>query len=81
MEEFLNNLSPSAFDFYVEEMMFDATAPIQFKNDNFNSEVIGLSFSIRHYLLFFFFFFNLFINNLIVIMGRGDLNDKCLCWK
>ena len=58
MEEFLNKLSPSTFDFYVEEMMSDATVPIQFKNDNFNSEVIGLSFSIRHYL---WFFFNLFI--------------------
>ena len=54
MEEFLNKLSPSAFDFYVDEMMSDATVPIQFKNDNFNSEVIGLSFSIRHYLWFFF---------------------------
>ncbi|KAM3681780.1 hypothetical protein ACJW31_12G024700 [Castanea mollissima] len=39
VEEFLNNLSPSAFDFYVHEMMSDATAPIQFKNDNFYSEV------------------------------------------
>ncbi|KAK9994922.1 hypothetical protein SO802_024625 [Lithocarpus litseifolius] len=42
VEEFLNKLSPmspSAFDFYVDEMMSDATAPIQFKNDNFNSEV------------------------------------------
>ena len=43
MEDFLNKLSPSAFDFYEDEMMSDATAPIQFKNDNFNSEVIGLS--------------------------------------
>ena len=43
VEEFLNKLSPSAFDFYEAEMMSDATAPIQFKNDNFNSEVIGLS--------------------------------------
>ncbi|XP_050252093.1 protein NTM1-like 9 isoform X4 [Quercus robur] len=39
VEEFLNKLSPSAFDFYVDEMMSDATVPIQFKNDNFNSEV------------------------------------------
>ncbi|KAK4570993.1 hypothetical protein RGQ29_029730 [Quercus rubra] len=38
VEEFLNKLSPSTFDFYVEEMMSDATVPIQFKNDNFNSE-------------------------------------------
>ena len=66
MEEFLNNLSPFAFDFYADEMMSDATAPIQFKNGNFNFEVIILSFSIRHYLWFFFFF-----NNLIVIMGEG----------
>ena len=42
--------SPSAFDFNAVKMMFDATAPVQFKNDNFNSEVIGLSFSFRHYL-------------------------------
>ncbi|KAK4570999.1 hypothetical protein RGQ29_029731 [Quercus rubra] len=39
VEEFLNNLSPFAFDFYVGEMMSDATAPIQFKNGNFNFEV------------------------------------------
>ena len=79
MEEFLNNLSPSAFDFYVEEMMFDATAPIQFKNDNFNSEVIGLSFSIRHYLWVFFFFNKKKID--CYNWGREDLNIECLCWK
>ncbi|XP_075648870.1 uncharacterized protein LOC142619598 [Castanea sativa] len=39
VEDFLNKLSPSAFDFYVDEMMSDATVPIQFKIDNFNSEV------------------------------------------
>ncbi|XP_050252097.1 protein NTM1-like 9 isoform X1 [Quercus robur] len=39
VEEFLNNLFPSTFNFYVDEMMSDATAPIQFKNGNFNSEV------------------------------------------
>ncbi|XP_075648865.1 uncharacterized protein LOC142619594 isoform X3 [Castanea sativa] len=39
VEEFFNNLSPSTFDFYADEMMSDATAPIQFKNDNFNPEV------------------------------------------
>ena len=70
MEEFLNKLSPSAFDFYVDEMMSDATVPIQFKNDNFNSEVIELSFSIRQYLWFFFFLKKFIYNNLIVIMGE-----------
>ena len=49
MEKYWNMFNPS-FDFNAVKMMFDATAPVQFKNDNFNSEVIGLSFSIRHYL-------------------------------
>nr|XP_023913065.1 uncharacterized protein LOC112024677 isoform X5 [Quercus suber] len=39
VEEFFNKLFPSASDFYVDEMMSDATVPIQFNNDNFNSEV------------------------------------------
>ena len=50
--------------------MSDATEPVQFKNDNYNyqnayvaekqkaemtsSEVIGPSFSIRHFFFFFF---------------------------
>ena len=50
VEKYLNMFSPSAFDFNAVKMMFDATAPVQFRNDNFNSEVIGLSFSFRHYL-------------------------------
>ena len=56
MEKYWNMFSPSAFDFHADEMMFDATEPVQFKSDEFNSEVIGLSFSIKHYLWFLFFF-------------------------
>ena len=56
MEKYWNMFNPS-FDFNADEMMFDATAPVQFKSDDFNSEVIGLSFSIKHYLWFLFFCF------------------------
>ncbi|XP_023913056.1 NAC domain containing protein 50 isoform X2 [Quercus suber] len=39
VKKYLNMFSPSAFDFNADEMMFDDTAPVQFKNDDFNSEV------------------------------------------
>ncbi|XP_030934028.1 NAC domain-containing protein 74-like isoform X4 [Quercus lobata] len=39
VEKYWNMFSPSTFDFPADEMMFDATEPVQFKSDEFNSEV------------------------------------------
>ncbi|XP_075650656.1 uncharacterized protein LOC142621222 isoform X3 [Castanea sativa] len=47
VEKSWNVFSPSAFYSNADEMMFDATAPVQFKSDNFNSEV---DFNVEEFL-------------------------------